>query len=687
MNGVPPASAHRPKLRGDLIHRTIEMGQEPMVVCKDPLSRAYHHFTQSEYELLRLANGHRSVPEISAELKQCYPSSLIESDAVQRFFAQAWQQGLLESENASLPSASRKKWNWLSLLAIRFPGVNPRTFLDAISPLGRLVFAKPVLIASVIAAPLCVIAVLMKFDHFASDFSGITANPFGSLVWIAIAIAVSKVLHELGHALACRHLECECPAIGVMLLFGIPCLYADVSDAWMLKKRSHRMLISAAGMYVECWIAILATLVWMTSNPGPIHDLAVTLMVVCSVSTILINGNPLLRYDGYYLLSDFTGIANLASRSKASLTARFQSMLGKPARTDEPFWMSVFASASYVYRGVVLVSVTTIIFRFLQANDSELIGILFLTTIMAVILLNQAKSFRQTQLTRLVLAGSIFFAALWYPLPRSVVAPMTIVPANAKQIYVTEPGFLQTKPEYGKQLDALDIVSSLSNPVLLRQHAAAVASRDRIETLLQSYQRSRGSQSQSQAMIPSLEKDLEQADVLVDFHNKELQRLNIVPGSAGKLYPPMNSQSQPTVSLVKNAGDNRVSKVGAWINAGTPIGMIGDEHRREAILYLPDREVSRIELGQSVSLMIGDAAKGSVVGTVISIDASPCQHFPESLLVSGLSATSENVYRVRVRLESSGDDLVVHRVGRAKIQASPESITQRLFRLISQTFG
>ncbi len=686
--GDPQTTLRNPKLRGDLIHRTVEMNREPMMVCKDPLSRAYYHFTQTEHELLRLADGQRTIQEITAEFQNRYPSSNFEVDAIHRFFGQAAKQGLLDLQNQFRPSASRKRWKWSSLLAIRFPGVNPTKFLGVVSPLTSVLFARPVVIAAVIAAPLCMMAVLMRFDQFASDFALIAENPFGSLFWIAVGIAIAKVLHELAHALACCYLKCECPTIGVMLLLGIPCLYADVSDAWMLKRRSQRMLISAAGMYVECWIAILATLVWIFSNSGPVHDLAVTLMIVCSVSTILINGNPLLRYDGYYLLSDFTGVPNLAFRSRTSLLTRLQSIAGNPTATSDPVWMSVYAAASYLYRYFILASVTMIVFQTLRAMDLELLGIVLLVSTVVVAVFLHTKTLLQAHAIRLVLAGSVLTTALAYPIPRGVVAPMTIIPANAKEIYTTESGFLRDEPRFGEQLAATSSISSLHNPALDRQHAAATASRDRLQTQLQSLQRSRGSQTHSNVMIPALEKDLEQAEGLVDFYNQARKRLDIVPESVGTLYPPMpmyRPSAEPAARLVS---DQRIGKVGSWIRAGTPIGVFGDQRHREAILYLLDREIARIQPGQLVTLMIGDAQKGSVMGSVVSIDASPCQDLPESLLESDLiPARSENIYRVRVNLSASSDNLVVHRIGRAKIHANPESIVYRIYRLISETFG
>ena len=123
-------------------------------------------------------------------------------------------------------------------------------------------------------------------------------------------------MHEFGHGLSCKHFGGECHEIGVMLLVFTPCLYCNVSDSWMLPNKWHRAAIGAAGMYVELVLASIATFVWWFSQPGPFNYICLSVMFICSVSTVMFNANPLLRYDGYYILSDFLEIPNL--RQKAS---------------------------------------------------------------------------------------------------------------------------------------------------------------------------------------------------------------------------------------------------------------------------------------------------------------------------------------------------------------------------------
>ncbi len=128
-----------------------------------------------------------------------------------------------------------------------------------------------------------------------------------------------KILHEFGHGVACRRFEWESQTIGAAFLVFSPCLYCDVSDSWMLARRGHRMAVSAAGMYVELLIAPVALWLWWFSVPGLFHSGCLQIVLVGSVSTLLFNANPLLRYDGYYLLQDLFGVPNLQSRSQQAM--------------------------------------------------------------------------------------------------------------------------------------------------------------------------------------------------------------------------------------------------------------------------------------------------------------------------------------------------------------------------------
>ena len=245
----------------------------------------------------------------------------------------------------------------LGVLAIRFRGINPRALLDWLYPKFRWLFSPLCVAASLLLALAAVLLVAVEFQTFLArlpDFRTILAA--SNLPWLLVALAVTKILHELGHALACRHFGGDCHEIGVMLLVFTPCLYCNVSDSWMLPSKWQRMAIAAAGMYVELILATVCTFLWWFSEPGIFNSLCLNTMLVCSIGTVLLNGNPLLRYDGYFILADLIDVPNLSASATAAverLAAQFAwawtwATSGRRPAADRVGWWSMRSRRPFI---------------------------------------------------------------------------------------------------------------------------------------------------------------------------------------------------------------------------------------------------------------------------------------------------------------------------------------------------
>ncbi|MET0263134.1 MAG: hypothetical protein ABW223_09570, partial [Rariglobus sp.] len=178
------------------------------------------------------------------------------------------------------------------------------------------------------------------------------------------AFTVAKLIHEFGHAYAVKAFGGEVHTMGVMLLVFTPVPYVDATAAWAFRERWKRVMVGAAGMIPELVYASLAALVWANTGPGTLNSLAYNTMVVASVSTVLFNLNPLLRFDGYYILSDLTESPNLQSRSGRHWMHLWErhalkvDSLESPARTKGEAWgLTIFGGASYVYRMLITISI------------------------------------------------------------------------------------------------------------------------------------------------------------------------------------------------------------------------------------------------------------------------------------------------------------------------------------------
>src|SRR4029079_3112343 len=183
-----------------------------------------------------------------------------------------------------------------------------------------------------------------------------------NLVCLLAAIGVVKVLHEFGHAMACKHFGGEVHEMGLMLLVFSPCLYCDVSDAWRFSSKWKRIAVSAAGIVVELTLAALATMIWWYAQPGVVQLVALNIMIICTVNTLLINGNPLMRYDGYFIFSDLIETPNLWQRSREAFRYFWSDwLLGQPVVEDPLIpvrkrpWLSAYAVASKVYMACICV--------------------------------------------------------------------------------------------------------------------------------------------------------------------------------------------------------------------------------------------------------------------------------------------------------------------------------------------
>jgi putative peptide zinc metalloprotease protein len=197
---------------------------------------------------------------------------------------------------------------------------------------------------------------------------------FKTIIYLWAALGIVKVIHEFGHGLSCKAFGGEVHEMGLLFLCFSPCMYCNVSDAWTLPSKWKRIIISGAGIYVELIIAAIATFIWWNTPSQPfINYMSLSLMVVCSVSTFFFNANPLMRYDGYYVLADWLEIPNLRDRSNRYLGRLVtEHCLGIEVQ-PEPYmelWRRIlfvsYAIISYIYRWVVTFVILWFMYNFLK---------------------------------------------------------------------------------------------------------------------------------------------------------------------------------------------------------------------------------------------------------------------------------------------------------------------------------
>ena len=534
-----------------------------------------------------------------------------------------------------------------------------------------------------------------------------------------MVISLTKIIHEFAHALACKCFGGECREMGVMFLVGVPCLYCDVSDAWLLDRRWQRILVSAAGMLAELTLAAIAAVIWLFALDGPVRDVCVTVMVVCSITTVLFNGNPLLRYDGYFILSDLVGIPNLSGESSAIIRGwlrRFLWATPVPRLTISSHavrrnaFVVCYGIASGLYRLVVYLFILLMLYR--VAEGYELGGPVGLLGLFAIfwfcfkwgksILTPPHRSIRRASLTTRrpallvsVAAISVVLISL-IPLPQSVVAPMSIQPTGARAVFVAREGAVTDSLGNGADVSEGQVIARLLNPQIDRELAAASSECDRLAAELLSLRQRRGSDRQLSSQIPAVEKALEEAVKRRNLQESAAEHLTLRSPQQGRLFAPprrMPTARQDYQPDFWTGTPMQPENRGAWLEEGTVLCFVGDKIAREAIVLLRQQDVELIRPNQRVSLLLADRSRDTVTGRVLEVAATPLEDVPSELqngrLVDPLSVESGRtpMYQVRVSLSQASVVLPVRMTGRASIGVSYASILSRLSRFLSDLFG
>jgi len=363
----------RPKLRRHAeIHRHQYRGQRTYIL-QDHASGRSHRFSPAAHHFLSLMDGRRSVQEIWDLTEDALGDDAPTQEEVIELLSQLHVADLLKADTPPdtrelfrrYQSQRMKKLRkrFASPLAVRIPLVDPDRFLERWMPLVRPLLGWIGLFIWLVTVATALVLVGSHWPDLTENLADrvLTAQ---NLLYIWLLYPVIKLLHELGHGFSAKHRGCEVHDLGIMLLVLMPMPYVDASASAALPNKYHRMFIAAAGIMVELFLAALALFLWLSLEPGLVRAMAFNVILIGGVSTLLFNGNPLLRFDGYYVLADALDIPNLATRSQQYLGYLFRRYAGgladaqSPAScADERFWLCSYALASNIFRIGVMVGI------------------------------------------------------------------------------------------------------------------------------------------------------------------------------------------------------------------------------------------------------------------------------------------------------------------------------------------
>ncbi len=492
----PPGPPIKLKMRTDLTCDMMTYQGVEYWVVKEPLGQKYFQFPPHVFFLLQQLDGTKSIEQLQDLYHDRFAPKRITRQDLQQLLTRFHQDGLVTSD---LPGQGKEllkrgeknkrveRFSQLAnILAIRWKGFDPERILNFLLPYTWWIFTKVTAIVVMFLAAIALMSVLANWAQFQAKLPGFEAF-FDPRQWylFALVLAVTKICHEFGHGLACKRLGGECHEIGFMLLVLTPCLYCNVSDSWRLPNKWHRAAIGAAGMYVEVMLATLATFVWWFVQPGLIQDICLKVMLVSSISTILFNGNPLLRFDGYYILSDILEIPNLNQKSTKALTTLLgRHWLGLEIPDDQlmpanrPIAFAMFTVAAFCYRWFIMISIIWFLMTMLEPYNLESVGIgIALFSMIGMLVMPGYKLYkymsvpgRMHQVKKVkffvVLAAvvGVLGLVLLFPFPHYLRCQLIVMPQDIETIWIREPGRLaECLVVEGDQVEAGQTLAKLTN--------------------------------------------------------------------------------------------------------------------------------------------------------------------------------------------------------------------------------
>lgn len=686
-----------PPLREDLsLHPgpTLKNGS-PSWMIEDPLRGRFYRIGWLEFELLsRWSCGDARALAKQVEDETLLAPSIEEVLTVKQFLIghelisdPTRVNAVIEGRNT--PGVATRALH--HYLMFRIPLVNPDRFLVSTLPFIRPLLHPTAFGLSMLAGAIGLWFAMLQWDSFASTF--VDTLSLQGLLSYALALVCAKVIHELGHAYTARRFGLRVPRMGVAIVLLLPMLYTDTGETWRLTRPRDRFAVAVAGMRIEVMLAAWCTLAWSFLPEGPLKGACFFLATTSWLITLAINASPFMRFDGYYMMSDATGIPNLHDEAGKVLRHWLRRVLlgirdpepmieGEPA----PRWLLGFGAATAIYRFFLFLGIAFAVYHFFF----KLLGIFLFAVeiwwfILRPIVREMIVWWKERERVRL--GSAIRFSALLCALVAVFVVPWQsrvfadgwIRAGQEFAVYSPRPAVLAYRPSAGPiESDAL--VAVLESPDLQLREARANARIGALDSRLSAGAATRAAQSSPSPGEPPAESarstraQLAQQQTEIAGASAEASKLRLLAPFRGTV-----------VDIAYDAIG------GAMVTRQEVLARVIDTSFWIAEVFVDEDDVRRLRTGSRVKAWLLGTEPRMLTGEIEQIDTVPIEQLPAPMLAAqygGRFATTEepdslkprrSLYRVRCRLDSA-PDMAQSRLAAFVIEAERTSLADSLWR-------
>ncbi|MBF0153710.1 MAG: hypothetical protein HQL64_08225 [Magnetococcales bacterium] len=495
MSGTPP-----PPLRTDIrIRKNVSQGKTTYIL-KEPDAGAYYRFEAAQYLMLTLFDGRKDPDDLVKAFDTASDEYAYDLEALANLIDSARSCQLLQRSRKETNIAliekmradhhGRRLQAQGSLLLMRFHLIDPNAFFDRIIDRLRWIWTPMTVKATLLLIGLALALGISQEARFSNDFQDIFQFqsqggwPFFN-IWLVTLAAIA--LHETAHGLTCKHFGGEVNDMGFLLLAFQPCLYCNVNDAWMFDNNRHKIYVALAGIWIELVLAAVAVFVWLlTDIQHPVGRIAFILVTISTAASLLMNLNPLLKYDGYYILSDWLQMPNLRQNAIGWLSYTLKARLFRidnvetplhPTRREQRIYL-IYGASTVVYLLLILSGLGYMLHG-VVADAIGMVGILLFFVLVARLVRMMTGSwsrtlqewgmrilFKTTRRRRITVAGlSLFIVLLLVWSPRIGIVTSGKVDARFLTLYAHDGGFV-TQVNYD---DSRHMTAAPGQPLVIMQ--------------------------------------------------------------------------------------------------------------------------------------------------------------------------------------------------------------------------